>query len=139
MRPDPYLSDSIAYIYKLYNTIDDIFYYGSTTSYIDVRLKQHIHDSKKSNRKDHLHFNKIGWENVKIVCIEEFVYDYYSDILKKENQYIQQYISNPSCLNMIHSYSSPKTKYEKYREKYLKRKDESYRILLLNAIRYNIK
>lgn len=139
MRPDPYLSDSVAYIYKLYTNIDDSFYYGSTTSYIDERFKQHIQDSKKSNRKVHIHFNKIGWENVKINCIEEFVYDYYSDILKKENDYIQQHIFNPSCLNMIHSYSSPKNKYQKYREKYLKNKDDTRHTIFINMLRYNIK
>ena len=138
MRSDPYLSDSIAYIYMLYTSVDNTFYYGSTTTSIDIRLKQHINDSKNSTRNVHVHFNKIGWENVKIKCIEEFVYDYYSDIFKKENHYISNHINNNLCLNMIYSYSSPNTKYQKYRENYIKKKEDSYNTLLHNAIRYKI-
>ena len=74
-KPLEYIRYNNSKIYKLINTIDDTFYIGSTTSTLSNRLYWHRSNSKRNideNRKIYVHFRNIGFENVRIVLIEEF-------------------------------------------------------------------
>ena len=57
-------------VYKLINSVDSKIYVGSTTQPLSKRLMDHKSAAKKSPSFVHKHFNKIGWDKVRIVLIE---------------------------------------------------------------------
>ena len=57
-------------VYKLINSVDSKIYVGSTTQPLSKRLMDHKSTAKKSPSFVHKHFNKIGWDKVRIVLIE---------------------------------------------------------------------
>ena len=62
-------------VYKLQDNINFNFYIGSTRNELRKRFDQHKGQSKCktcANRKVYSYFNSIGWENVKIILIQEF-------------------------------------------------------------------
>jgi group I intron endonuclease len=79
-----------AKIYRLVNNIDNEFYVGSTCNTLSKRLYRHKTSSNlKPNRLVYRHFNKIGWENVSIVLIEECPCKNKMELLRKERQCIE--------------------------------------------------
>lgn len=92
----------MAKVYKLYCD-DGHFYYGSTKQkYLSVRLWSHRDDSKKEaykNNKAYAHINKIGWDRVKAILVEEFEYSTREDMKRRENNHIVKDLNNPLCLN----------------------------------------
>jgi len=60
----------LGYIYKLYNTVDDKYYIGSTIGKLSDRKHRHFKDSKtrKTNLYEHMHKlnNKLVWRIEKI-------------------------------------------------------------------------
>ena len=104
------INKNIGYIYKLICS-DNYYYIGSTENTLNQRLSQHKSDSKRfSNKKLYNYINKIGWENVKIELIEKIEFTYKKDLIKKENEYIKQNISNNLCLNKYKSYDEKTSK-----------------------------
>lgn len=65
----------MAYIYKITNKINGKIYIGKTNQNPDIRLKEHINNSKRNDsiakRPLYLAFNKYGIENFSLVVIEE--------------------------------------------------------------------
>ena len=59
-------------VYKMINGIDKHIYIGSTTQTLPKRLYNHKQNAKHGWQplRVHNHFNRIGWETVKIVLIE---------------------------------------------------------------------
>ena len=86
-------------IYQL--VCDDGYYYiGSTKNELRKRFWHHKHDAKtEPDRKVYQHINRIGWNNVKIVLIEEFCCKNKEELVKKEYEYIQLKRMDRFCLN----------------------------------------
>ena len=80
-------------IYKL-ECSDGSFYIGSTINELRVRFSGHKTDSKKCNSRVYSHINDLGWNEVKIVLIEEFSCNSKLELLKKEDEYIQRELEN---------------------------------------------
>ena len=59
-------------IYKMYDMINGYFYIGSTSDKLSKRFSNHKSRARLSkDMKVYKYFNEIGWENVKIVLMEE--------------------------------------------------------------------
>ena len=89
-------------IYKLYNTINNYIYYGSTRGTLQARLSTHIRDAKlphNSNNKLYIEMKKIGFDKWKIKLIKEINVEDYTQQLKAANKYIN--VDNPNSLNSI--------------------------------------
>ena len=126
-------------IYKLINTIDDTFYIGSTTAPLSKRLSWHKQNSKKENLKNikvYQHLNIIGFENVKIVLINEFYLNNREELLRSENDYIEMYKNDPNCLNSYRAFLSEE-EHNQYMKKY--REDNKEKIIHLNKELYTRK
>ena len=113
-------------VYKLITTVDDTFYIGSTCSSLSKRLNGHKKNAKKEKNKDtrvYEHLNKIGFENVKIILINEFVLENGEQLRREENNYIEMYKNDPNCLNSIRAFRSieEKREYDRIRNKTEKR------------------
>lgn len=112
-------------IYCLYCN-DDYYYIGSTTTELRFRLSHHKEDSKKyTDRRVYKHINEIGWENVKIECLEEFSCASRQEMLQKEDEYIEAMIDDDKCLNIKSAYSSEEEKKE-YIKQYRKEHREHH-------------
>lgn len=81
---------SIAFIYLLFHPDVDMKYIGSTTQSPHVRLAQHISASNK-NKSMNFFIQHNEPEKWQLRVLYTFSYDKYSDVLKKEQQYIDQY------------------------------------------------
>jgi len=77
-------------IYKLYSSDDpDNVYVGSTTQTLKDRFSCHRKDSKRNTHmKIYTHFNSIGWANVSIELIEEVPCNSRTELVKREQSYI---------------------------------------------------
>ena len=74
-------------VYKLVNSVDEQIYIGSTCQTLTKRKYQHKKDSAKHpNQKVYAHPNRIGWENVRIILIEE-VQAFNKDQLRAREQH----------------------------------------------------
>ena len=105
-------------IYMLSGT-DGYYYIGSTSKELSCRFNKHKYDSKLKDIYVYNHFNKLGWDNVKIECIEEYPCKSKEELLKKENEYILKAKKNINCLNSNNSYLSDHDKIQwkkEYRE-----------------------
>ena len=96
-------------VYKLFDQINQYFYIGSTISTLDNRLRLHKRDSKINNSKVYTYFNLIGWNNVKIVLIEEHCLENRNQQMRVEDNVIMIHIDNEKCLN---SYRAQQNKTE---------------------------
>ena len=63
----------------------------------------HLILKKNKHRKVYERFNKIGWENVKIILIEHLQLNDRYELYREEDKYIQKYKNDPFCLNMHRS------------------------------------
>lgn len=93
-------------VYKLTNSLDDMYYYGSTHNTLEERLKQHISfaNNGKKLSKMQQHFNKIGWENVSIELVLEVPIKYDWELRIYESKYICEHLLYIGCLNSKLSY-----------------------------------
>ena len=106
-------------VYKLQHE-DGHFYIGSTINELRMRFREHKCKSKTDvKRIVYKHING-EWDNVRIILIEAFECTNRSELLKKENEYIQKELDNPLCLNSRLSYMSE----EDYKIKCLNNRDE---------------
>jgi len=103
-------------IYKLTNTVDDLIYVGSTCKKLNLRFSGHKADSRRNpTAKAYQHLNRIGWDSVQIVLVEQFSCANQTELVKRERYWID--ILSPS-LNSYKSYVSDKEEKE-YAKKYL--------------------
>ena len=106
-------------IYKLQDQIYGYFYIGSTTDMLSKRLYGHKSSSKQYPKtKVYNVFNEIGWENVKIVLIEEHYLENREQQLREEDKIIQMYIHDEKCLNSVRPWVSIEEQKEKRKEYY---------------------
>jgi predicted GIY-YIG superfamily endonuclease len=89
---------------KLYRLVcdDGHFYIGSTTTTLCKRLHEHKKASrhqKKVSSRVYKHINTVGWDNVRIVLIEEVQCANKNELCREENKYIEKELQNPLCLN----------------------------------------
>ena len=76
-------------IYKLVNSFDDQIYIGSTCSSLTKRKSNHRTRARKyPDRKAYKHLNRIGWENVRIILIEEVIAYNKNQLRMREDFYI---------------------------------------------------
>lgn len=86
-------------VYKLLCN-DGHYYIGSTKSELKYRLYHHKqHSVAYPERKVYSYILTIGWDNVKIVSVEQVSCSSREELLKKENEYIKNALSDPLCLN----------------------------------------
>lgn len=104
----PTISDKciIGRVYKLTNSEDDTYYFGSTIKSLEERLKEHIYfaTNSKNISKMQKHFNKIGWDKVSIELILEVPVKFEYEIRIHENKYICKNLIYINCLNAKLSY-----------------------------------
>ena len=87
-------------IYKLLDTVNDHFYIGSTTNQLSKRLYEHKRASMKApQRKVYKYFNSIGWDNVKIILIENISVQNRQELIREEYKVIEKFKDEPLCLN----------------------------------------
>ena len=75
-------------IYKLVNSVDDFIYIGSTCLPLSGRFYTHKTEAKRKPLPCHRHFNTIGWDNVRIVLIENVVAEDRDQLIQREQYYI---------------------------------------------------
>jgi hypothetical protein len=100
-------------IYKLVNDVDDEIYIGSTCLPLSKRFYGHKIAAKKRNVRVYQHLNNIGWDNVKIILIEEYPCNNKMELLRKEREHIENL--NPQ-LNMRTPTRTNKEYYEANKE-----------------------
>lgn len=84
---------SNAKIYKLYSTLCDKIYVGSTCGELGLRLSNHktaYKRYKKGLRGYCTAFEIMQYEDVKIQLIDDYVCNNRNELLKKEGEYIQK-------------------------------------------------
>lgn len=110
-------------IYKL-QCDDGHYYYGSTRSELSRRLYDHKHASLNQAYRVYEHIKTIGWERVTMILIEEFPCSDRKELLKRENMYIMEHLSDPLCLNTICASITEDERREKHRRLNEKYKDK---------------
>ena len=102
-------------IYKLIDPESGYYYIGSTCDKLSHRLNKHKHTSKKHfEQKVYKAFNELGWDNVKIILIQELYLDNKDQLLRAENEVIMAYIHDDKCLNSKKAWTGlDKKMYEK--------------------------
>ena len=86
--------------YTIYLMVDmnGFYYIGSTTKRVCERFWQHKASSKSIHTPMMRHFQEVGWENVTIEEIEKGSGNK-EQRLQRENEIIQQHLSDEYCLN----------------------------------------
>ena len=113
-------------IYKMQDQINGYFYIGSTCNPLSKRLswhKRNANQDKYKNAKVYKYFNEIGWNNVKIVLIEEHYLDNKQQLLREEDRVIQMYLHDEKCLNSYRAFVTQEETRERktlYHEQYYK-------------------
>lgn len=78
-------------IYRLVNNVDDKEYVGSTTQALHQRKSGHKNDATtKTKQRVYEHLNKIGWDNVFIVLIENYPCNNRDELKARERYFIEQ-------------------------------------------------
>ena len=93
-------------IYKIIDKNNEYYYIGSTTSSLSKRLSEHKNKSTTDiNRPLYKHFLKIGWDDAKILLLEEHKLENRNQQLKEEDRVIQMYKNDEKCLNCLRCYT----------------------------------
>jgi hypothetical protein len=111
-------------IYRLINTIDNEEYIGSTCHRLSKRLSVHkCHAKTKGDIKVYKYLNEIGWDNVRIILVQEFPCESKMELERQEAHWIREL--KPS-LNCVIPRRTNKERYEDNKEVLLERKKEYY-------------
>ena len=104
-------------IYKLIDQDSGYYYIGSTCGTLTQRLCRHKSVSKTNpERKVYKAYNEIGWENVKIILVQELYLDNKNELLRAENDVIMSSIYDDKCLNSKKAWTGLDRK--EYKKKY---------------------
>lgn len=98
-------------IYKIYNTVDDRCYIGSTTKSIKRRLAEHRCLARRIKTPFYKEMDKIGWGNTRVQLLEEYECKSKENLRKKEQHYIDEI--RPE-LNTRNSYVVVKCEHDKF-------------------------
>ena len=91
-------------IYKLVNNVDSSIYVGSTKTSLPKRFYGHKDTAKRNpTRRVYAHLVPIGWENVRIILIENYICNSKEELVAREQYYID--LLKPS-LNRIASFGN---------------------------------
>ena len=91
-------------IYKLVNTTDDQIYVGSTVSPLSKRFYQHKEKARIwSTRLVYAHLVPIGWDNVRIILIENYQCASKEELRAREQYYIDFLRPSLNKLNAINT------------------------------------
>ena len=135
-------------LYKLVDQVEGYYYIGSSAcKVLSKRLMWHKQDSSKpkfQKQKKYEHFNKIGWNNIKIILISEHKFENKMELLREEDKLIKQYRTDLKCLNVCRSFMTDEDKKTYIHDHNKKYREEHYEELLVyekerNKIRYKIK
>ena len=106
----------------IYAIIDDgYFYIGSTTKHLDLRIQQHIKDSKSESKKYSKLYKYIRnvrktWDDIIYIPLESVSCNTEYELKKKEYSYIELHINDEKLLNNIKSIKQEYIlKYTKYK------------------------
>jgi len=111
-------------VYKLLCN-DGHYYIGSTKTELKYRLYHHKqHSLLCPDRKVYQHILSCGWENTKILCIEEVLCKTRDELLIKENEHIKKSLSDPLCLNIKKAHLTKKELLEQQKEYLQANKDK---------------
>ena len=101
-------------VYKMMSLVDDYIYIGSTCCSLSQRKAQHRDDSaRQTTRAVYAHFNQIGWDNCRIVLIENYACANKEELVKKELEYIQ--LNNNDKLLNAQKYMGSRCEHHKVR------------------------
>lgn len=112
-----------AKIYRLVNNVDDEFYVGSTCDALHKRFYKHKAKAKHDPRPVHKHFNEIGWDNIKIILIEEYACKNKMELERRERYWIEEL---KPTLNKCIPTRTPKEWREQNKELILEKKKAYY-------------
>lgn len=79
-----------AKVYRLVNSVDDEEYVGSTCDALHKRLYGHKKTARRKPQPVHHHLNKIGWDNVSVVLIEEYACENKMELERRERYWIEE-------------------------------------------------
>ena len=117
------MTDNRYYNSKVYKLIDDegYYYYGCTCMPLHKRRYHHQEMAKrKPHRKIYTMFTNDRFlkGEIKIVLVEELKLENKEQLLRAENNYIQQSLDDSKCLNRYHSLLTDEQKKEYDRQWY---------------------
>ena len=100
---------------------DEYFYIDSTTQSLELRMNQHIIDSKRESHKGsklYKYINEIrgSWKDIIYITLEEVECENIDQLKNIEYKYIEKYINDNNCLNTI------KNKKHEYVVRYIRNK-----------------
>ena len=107
-------------IYKIVNNVDDEIYVGSTCLPLSKRLYYHKCDRNKKSLPCYQHLNKIGWENVSIILVENYPCNSKEELLARERYHYD--ILKPS-LNGYRPFVTREEHLTNRKEYYVQNKD----------------
>jgi len=82
------------YIYKIVNNVNNFVYVGLTTRTPEIRMQEHLRNSKKLNRRLYRAMRKYGTDNFEMVVIAKLKEIKNADVLYKlECDYIKAFNS----------------------------------------------
>jgi hypothetical protein len=85
-------------IYRLINTIDNDEYIGSTCNRLSHRLSVHkCHAKTKREIKVYKHLNEVGWDNVRIILIQEYPCQSKMELERQEAHWIRELKPSLNC------------------------------------------
>ena len=77
-------------IYRLINSVDKEEYIGSTCNSLAKRVYNHKDKAKRCpDRKVYKHLERIGWDNVSIILIEEYACENKMQLERRERHWIE--------------------------------------------------
>jgi DNA polymerase sigma len=94
---------------KIYRLVcsDGYFYIGSTCKPLCKRFWDHKGGAKRNSLPAHEHFNRVGWDKVNIILIEDFPCENKQNLFMRETEIILENLNNPKCLNKKISIKDP--------------------------------
>ena len=103
----------------MYDLIHGYFYVGSTTDKLSKRFSKHKQDAKiYPDRKVYKVLGDIGWENVKMILMEEHYLENKEQQLREEDRVIQMFWHDEKCLNSLRPHVPVEEQLTKKKEKY---------------------
>ena len=111
-------------VYKLIDTVNGHYYFGSTCQSLAKRLYLHKQLAKrKPETKVYKYFNSVGWDNVKIILVDDQTpFENKDQLNRAENEHIEANFDNPKCLNSNKAWTGIDTRDRRHYDKEYKGK-----------------
>lgn len=99
-------------IYKIFNDLTDDIYVGSTCVLLSIRMVRHREESKKKPNRLFYKFliEKEGWDNFRIILIEDYLCDRKEELLQREEYWRKKL---KAILNVLRAITIKKRKKNK--------------------------